>query len=49
MTNLGYVKFLFYWHSNEEWYVWDEETKKFSLTEKAPQKAIDSFEAWNGN
>lgn len=35
-----------FWHNNPEWYVYDEETDMFSLTEKAPQEAIESFELW---
>lgn len=38
-----------YWHSNPEWYYFDEENDKFVLTDKAPQRAIDSFAMWNSN
>lgn len=32
-----------YWHKNKDWYYWDKEKRKFKLTNKAPQKAIDSY------
>lgn len=32
-----------YFMTNEEWYYHDEEEWKYKLTDKAPQKAIDSY------
>ena len=32
-----------YFMENEEWYYWDEKEWKYKLTDKAPQKAIDSY------
>lgn len=32
-----------YFLTNKEWYYYDQETGRYKLTEKAPQKAIDSY------
>lgn len=40
------IRAMWYWHDNEEWYIWDDEKGVFFLTEKAPQKAIESFKKW---
>lgn len=32
-----------YWHKNKEWYYWDKKSGIFKLTDKAPQKAIESY------
>lgn len=37
---------LMYWHSNKEWYILNHDTHRYELTEKAPQRAIESFEKW---
>ncbi len=37
---------IMYWHSNPEWYRINEEGK-FELTDKAPERAIKSFELSN--
>lgn len=42
-------KELMYWHSNKEWYRVNYEKSCYELTEKAPQKAIDSFEKWKNH
>ena len=49
MTANKEVKEMMYWSSNEEWYYLDEETRKIKLTDKAPQRAIESFEKWKNN
>jgi len=36
-----------FWMSNEEWYIYDEEKNEFKMTDKAPERAIKSFELWN--
>ena len=33
-----------YFMSNKEWYYFDEEDFKYKLTDKAPQKARESYE-----
>ena len=40
-------KELVYWMTNKEWYVYDIDKDEFSLTDKAPERAIKSFEMWN--
>lgn len=35
-----------YWMSNEEWYRINEETGRFELTDKAPERAAKSFELY---
>lgn len=35
-----------YWMSNKEWYRINKEEDSFELTEKAPERAIKSFEMW---
>ena len=32
-----------YFMENDEWYTFDEESFRYVLTDKAPQKAIDSY------
>ena len=32
-----------YFMTNKEWYYWDSKEWKYKLTDKAPQKAIDSY------
>ena len=32
-----------YFMTNEEWYYYDYEKSEYRLTDKAPQKAIDSY------
>lgn len=39
-------KELMYWHSNKKWYFINKKTKQFELTDKAPERAIKSFEKW---
>ncbi len=39
-------KELMYWHSNKEWWFYNKKTQKIELTEKAPQRAIESFKKW---
>lgn len=38
-----------YWHKNKEWYYYSLEEKKFKLTDKAPKKAIDSYNIYYSN
>ena len=40
MTNLD-----FYWQENREWWTMDENWK-YSLTDKAPKEAVESFERY---
>jgi hypothetical protein len=35
-----------YWKTNKEWYRINREKDCFELTEKAPQRAIESFELY---
>lgn len=35
-----------YWASNPEWYHVNKEKDEFELTEKAPERAIKSFDMW---
>lgn len=35
-----------YWHKNKDWYYWDSKDQKYKLTNKAPQKAIDSYKEY---
>lgn len=35
-----------YFLSNKEWYIVNEKTARYELTDKAPQKAKESFEAY---
>lgn len=37
---------IIYWRSNKEWYKIDEKHDCFVLTDKAPQRAKDSFELY---
>lgn len=42
-----------YFMTNDDWYYFDFEHKKYMLTDKAPQKAVDSYkqyykEVYNG-
>lgn len=39
-------KEIMYWSSNEEWYRVNEEKDCYELTDKAPQRAIESFEMY---
>lgn len=32
-----------YFMNNDDWYYYDYEEKKYKLTDKAPQKAIESY------
>ena len=36
-----------FWRKNKEWYTYDEEKNEFKMTDKAPERAIKSFELWN--
>jgi len=36
-----------YWETNKDWYVYDEDKDEYRLTDKAPERAIKSFELWN--
>lgn len=40
---------IMYWHSNKDWYYLDEKADEIKLTDKAPQRAIESFEKWKNN
>jgi hypothetical protein len=46
MINMTANKERLYWKSNKEWYTIDFEKDDFVLTEKAPERAIRSFELW---
>ena len=36
-----------FWLNDEEWYVFDpSEEFQYRLTDKAPQRAVESFEKW---
>ena len=35
-----------YWHSNKEWWFYNDKTEKIELTEKAPPEAVESFKKW---
>jgi hypothetical protein len=35
---------LTYWNSNPDWYDYDEKKGEFYMTDKAPERAIKSFE-----
>lgn len=35
-----------YFLTNEEWYFFDEAEWKYKLTEKAPKKAVESYEEY---
>lgn len=35
-----------YWHKNKEWYRINEEKDCFELTDKAPERAVASFEMY---
>lgn len=37
-----------YWMTNKEWYFINE-NNQFELTDKAPERAIKSFELYNSN
>ena len=37
---------IYYWRSNQEWFVEDLETMTVRLTEKAPSRAVESFQRW---
>jgi len=36
-----------FWRKNKEWYTYDEDRDEFKMTDKAPERAIKSFELWN--
>jgi len=36
-----------YWRSNKDWYTYDAERDEFKMTDKAPERAVKSFELWN--
>jgi hypothetical protein len=38
-----------YFMENKEWYYWDEKEWKYKLTDKAPKKAIDSYNEFYKN
>lgn len=40
---------IMYWHSNKEWYYFDEKEDKIKLTDKAPPRAVESFKKWRNN
>lgn len=48
MKNLGGSMFVDmpYFMENEEWYYFDFVERKYKLTEKAPQKAIESYKKY---
>lgn len=35
-----------YWHTNKEWWYIGEDNE-YHLTDKAPERAVKSFELWN--
>ena len=35
-----------YWHSNKEWWFYNDKTEKIELTEKAPPEDVESFKKW---
>jgi len=37
---------LLYWQSDENWYEYNQDTREYTLTELAPDRAIESFESW---
>lgn len=37
---------MMYWHSNKEWYRVNTEKDCYELTDKAPQRAVESFEMY---
>lgn len=37
---------IMYWHSNKEWYKINKEKDCYELTDKAPQRAVESFEMY---
>ena len=37
---------MLYWRKDKSWYEYNQETDSYSLTEKAPQRARESFEMW---
>ncbi len=37
-----------YFMTNEAWYTYDEDEMVYKLTDKAPQKAVDSYNAFYG-
>jgi len=38
-----------YWKTNKEWYCFDYEKDEYILTNKAPERAIKSFELYNNS
>lgn len=38
-----------YWWSNNDWWIYNKKTGKIELTEKAPERAVKSFELWCRN
>lgn len=37
---------IMYWHSNKEWYKINHDKDCYELTDKAPERAIKSFEMY---
>lgn len=37
---------LLFWRSEKSWYSFDKESNSYVLTDKAPERAKKSFEAW---
>ena len=37
---------ILYWRKDESWYKYDKSRKMYELTDKAPQRAKESFELW---
>ena len=37
---------ILYWREDKEWYSYDSANDLYSLTDKAPDMAIKSFELW---
>jgi len=37
---------ILYWRLDAKWYVYNQENEEFSLTERAPERAVKSFELW---
>jgi hypothetical protein len=36
-------KEIIYWRSDENWYIYDQKSKTYRLTDKAPERAVKSF------
>ena len=42
-------KEMLYWHSQEEWYVYDEESDTYSIKNDAPERVKKSFDMWKNS